>query len=128
MRKHRDIKFVTTEERRKHLVSEPNYHITKKFSEDVLAIEMKKKTQMFGNKPVYLGQSILEISKIVMYEFWYMKPRYWEKAKLCCMNIDSFIVYIKTEDLYADIAEYLEKRLWYFILWIIQTITYRKKI
>ena len=48
MRKHRDIKFVTTEERRKHLVSEPNYHITKEFSEDVLAIEMKKKHKCSG--------------------------------------------------------------------------------
>ena len=59
--KHRDIKFVTTNERRNQLVSEPNYHTTKYFSED-LAIEMKKiKVKM--NKPVYLGMSILEINK-----------------------------------------------------------------
>ena len=60
--KHRDIKFVTTNKRRNQLVSEPNYHTTKYFSEDLLAIEMKKiKVKM--NKPVYLGMSILEINK-----------------------------------------------------------------
>ena len=50
------------------------------------------------NKPVHLGLSILELSKILMYEFWYdyVKPKYGEKAKLCYMDTDSFIVYIKT--------------------------------
>ena len=58
-----------------------------------------KKTQIFINKSVFLGVSILEISKIVMYEFWcdYLKPKYREKAKLCYMDTDSFIVYIKAE-------------------------------
>ena len=54
VRNHRDIKFVTTERRRNYLVSEPNYHNTKLFSGNLLAIEMKK-TQIFLNKPVYLG-------------------------------------------------------------------------
>ena len=76
VRKHRDIKLVTTDKRRNQLVSEPNYHTTKRFSEDLLAIEMKKmKVKM--NKPVYLGLSILDISKTPMYEFWYdyIKPK-----------------------------------------------------
>ena len=68
--KHRDIKLVTTNKRRNQLVSQPNYHTAKWFSECLLAIEMKKiKVKM--NKPVYLGLSILEISKTLMYEFWY---------------------------------------------------------
>ena len=58
VRKHRDIKLVTTEKRRNYLVSEPNYQSTKFFSENLLAIEMRK-TQLFMNKPVYLGLSIL---------------------------------------------------------------------
>ena len=64
------------------------------------------------NKPVYLGLSILVLSKILMYEFWYeyVKPKYGEKAKLCYMDIDSFIVYIKTDDIYKDIAEDVETR------------------
>ena len=79
VRKHRDIKLVTTEKRRNYLVSEPNYHSTKFFSENLLAIEMTK-TQMFMNKPVYLSLSILDLSKKVMYEFLYdyIKPKYKE--------------------------------------------------
>ena len=83
VRKHRDIKLVTTDKRRNQLVSEPNYHATKWFSENLLAIEMKKmKVKM--NKPVYLGLSILEISKTLMYEFWhdYIKRKYQDNAKL----------------------------------------------
>ena len=70
VRKHRDIKLVTTDKRRNQLVSEPNYHTTKYFSENLLAIEMKK-TKVKMNKLVYLGVSILDISKTLIYEFWY---------------------------------------------------------
>ena len=70
LRKHRDIKLVTTEKRRNYLVSEPNYHTTKFFTENILAIEMKK-IETLMNKPVYLRLSMLEISKILMYELWY---------------------------------------------------------
>ena len=64
------------------------------------------------NKPVYLGFSILEISKTLMYEFWYdyIKPKYQNNAKLCYMDIESFIIYIKTEDFYEDIANDVEER------------------
>ena len=68
MRKNRDIKLVTTERRRNFLVSEPNYHTKNFFTENVLAIEMKK-TEILMNKNVYLGLSIQELSKILMYEF-----------------------------------------------------------
>ena len=107
---HRDIKLVTTNERRNKLVSEPNYHTSKQFSENLLAIEMKKK-KVKMNKPVYLGQAIFDISKTLMYEFWYdyIKPKYQEKAKLCYMDTDSFIIHIKTEDFYKDIANDVEK-------------------
>ena len=65
-RKHRDIKLVTTEEKRSKLVSEPNYHTTKHSSKNLLTIEMKK-TKVKMNKPVYLGMSISDISKSLMY-------------------------------------------------------------
>ena len=99
VRTHRDIKLVTKNMRRNQLVSEPNYHTTKCFSECLLAIEMKKlKVKM--NTPVYLGLSILEISKTLMYEFWYdyVKPKYQDNAKLCYMDTDSFIISNKIED------------------------------
>ena len=84
VRKHRDINLVTTDEKRNNLVSVPNYHTTKCFSENVLAIEMKK-TKEKMNKSVYLGMSILDITKTLMYEFWYdyIKPKYGDRTKLC---------------------------------------------
>ena len=110
VRKHRDIKLVTTDKRRNQLASEPNYHTTKYFSENLMAIEMKK-TKVKMNKPIYLGMSIIHISKTLMYELWYdyIKPKYREKVKLCYMDTDSFIIHIKTEDLYEDIADDVEK-------------------
>ena len=62
------------------------------------------------NKPIYLELSILELSKILMHEFWYnyVKPKYGEKAKLFYIDTDIFIVYIKTDDIYKDIAEDVE--------------------
>ena len=111
VRKHRDIKLVTTNKRRNQLVSESSYHTTKWFSENLLAIETKKiKVKM--NKPVNLHLSILQISKTLMYEYWYdyMKPKYRENVKLCYMDTDSFIMHIKTEDLCEDIANDVEKR------------------
>ena len=76
VRNYRDIKLVTTNERRNKLVSEPNYHTTKHFSENVLAIEMRK-AKVILDKPIYLGQAIPDISKKLMYEFWYdyIKPK-----------------------------------------------------
>ena len=68
VRNHRDIKLVTTNEKRNKLVSEQNYHTTTYFSENLLAIEMKK-TKLIMNKPVYFGQAILIISKTLLYEF-----------------------------------------------------------
>ena len=81
VRKHRNIKLLTTESRRNYSLSEPNYHAIKFFSENLLAIETRK-TQILMNKPVYLGLSILELSKTVMYESWYdcIKPQYGEKC------------------------------------------------
>ena len=82
VRKHRDIKLVKTDYERNKLVSEPNYHRMKLISENLSIIEMKKvKVKM--NKPIYLGLSILEISKIIRYEFWYdyMKKKYGDMVK-----------------------------------------------
>ena len=81
----------------------------------MLSIEIKK-TETLANKPVYFGISILKLlklSKILMYDFWYdyVKPTYREKAKLCYMDTNNFIVYIKADVIYKDIAEDVETRL-----------------
>ena len=98
IRKHRDIKLVTTDKKRSKLVSEPNYHIINLISEDLSIIEMKK-TKVKMNKPIYLGLSILEISKILIYKFWHDY-----------MDTDSFIMNIKTNDFYKDISNDVENR------------------
>ena len=69
-----------------------------------------KKTKIKMNKPIYLGLSILEISKILMYEFWndYMKPKYNYNVELCYMDTDSFVMNIKANDFYKDISHDVE--------------------
>ena len=111
VRKHRDIKLVKTDKKRNKLVSEPNYHTMKLIDDNLAIIEMKKvKVKM--NKPIYLGLSVLDISKITIYEFWYdfIKSKYGSRAKLCYMDTDSFIINIKTEDFYKDISENVMER------------------
>ena len=111
IRKHRDIKLVTTDKKRSKLVSEPNYYTINLISKDLSITEMKK-TKVKMNKPIYLGLSILEISKTLMYEFWYdyMKPKYNDNVKLCYMDTDSFIMNIKTNGFYKDIVNDVENR------------------
>ena len=110
VRNHRDIRVVTTDKRRSILASEPNYHSTKYISKDLLITEMRK-VEVKMNKPIYLGQAILDISKTLMYEFWYdyIKQKYGDKARLCYTDTDSFVMYIKTEDFYKDIADDVER-------------------
>ena len=105
VRNHREVKLIVSEVRRKKLASEPNYHSCKVFSEDLMAIEMRK-TSVFMDKPIPAGQAILDISKTLMYKLWYdyLKPQYQDKVKLCYMDTDSFIFQIETEDFYEDIA------------------------
>ena len=113
IRKHQDIKLVTMDKKRSKLVSEPNYHTINLISEYLSIMEMKK-TKIKMNKPIYLGLSILEISKILMYEFWhdYMKPKYNNNVKLCYMDTDSFVMYIKTNDVECkfDTSNYITNR------------------
>ena len=110
VRNHRDIKLVTSDKRRSILASKSNYHSSKCISKDLMIMEMRK-VEVKMNKPIYLGQAILDISKTLMYEFWYdyIKPKYGDKARLCYMDTDSFVMNIKTEDFYKDIASDVER-------------------
>ena len=97
--------------KRNKLLSEPNYHTMKLIKENLSIIDMKKvKVKM--NKPIYLGLPISEISKIIMYEFWYdyMKKKYGNMVKLCYTDMDSLVMNIKTKDFYKDIAKDVEER------------------
>ena len=111
VRKHRDIKLVKTDCKRNKLVSEPNYHTMKLITENLSKIEMKKvKVKM--NKSIYLGLSILQISKIIIYEFWYdyMKKNYGDMVMLCYTDTKSLVVTIKKKDFYKDIAQDVQER------------------
>ena len=111
VRKHRDIKLVKSGKKRNKLVSEPNFR-TMKLTDNNLAIIEMRKVKVKMNKLIYLGLSILDISKSTMYEFWYdyVKIKYQDRARLCYMDTDSFVVNIKTKNFYKDISQDVNKR------------------
>jgi len=101
-----DIRLVTTEKDAKKLISMPNYQHRTIFCENLAAIHMKK-TKLVFDKPVYLGMSILDLSKTLMYDFHYnyIKPKYGDRAKLLFTDTDSLAYEIETEDFYKDISK-----------------------
>ena len=111
IRKHRNIKLVTNKKAFLKKVMQPNFKSRIVFSENLVGCEMGKKCIVM-NKPVYIGQAILDLSKIVMYEFHYdyMVPKYEGNLKLCYMDTDSLIYDIKTKDFYEDIADDVHAR------------------
>ena len=106
-----DVKLVNTKEKFKKLVAKPNFRSRKIFSENLVSVHMKK-TSLTMNKPVYLGMCILELSKIIMFDFHYnyIKPKYADKAKLLFTDTDSLMYEIETEDFYKDIAGDVKNR------------------
>ena len=100
-----NVKLVNSEEKFKKLVAKPNYLSRKIFNKNLISAHMKK-TSLTMNKPVYLGMCILDLSKIIMFDFHYqyIKPKYGNQAKLLFTDTDSFLYEIQTEDFYKDIA------------------------
>ena len=111
IRRHRDIKLVNNKNEYLKTVMKPNFKSGTLLGDDLMGCEMGK-IRVVMNKPVYLGQAILDLSKIIMYEFHYdyMIPKYGEKIKLCYMDTDSYVYNIKTADFYKDIAKDVEVR------------------
>ena len=105
IRNRANVKLVNSEEKFKKLVAKPNYLSRKIFNENLVSVHMKK-TSLTMNKPVYLGMCILDLSKIIMFDFHYnyIKPKYGNKAKLLFTDTDSFLYEIQTEDFYKDIS------------------------
>ena len=100
-----DVKLVNTKEKLRKLVAKPNFKGRKIFNENLVSVHMKK-TSLTMNKPIYLGMCILDLSKIIMYDFHYnyIKSKYADKAKLLFTDTDSLMYEIETEDFYKDIA------------------------
>ena len=111
-RKHKDMRLVTDEDRYKKLVMKPNFKDGRKFSDNLMGVEMGK-SNIKMIKPLYLGQAILDLSKMVMYEFHYdyMLSKYdKDSLQLCYMDTDSFVYHVKTKDFYEDISNDVEDR------------------
>ena len=100
-----NIKLVNTGEQFKKLAAKPNYESRKILKDNLVSVHMKK-TSLTMNKPVYLGMCILDLSKVVMFDFHYkyIKPKYGNKAKLLFTDTDSFLYEIQTKDFYKDIS------------------------
>ena len=111
IRRHRNIRLVNNKEEYLKTVMKPNFKSGTLLGDDLMACEMGK-VKVVMNKPVYLGQAILDLSKLIMYEFHYdyMLPKYGKNLKLCYMDTDSFAYDIKTEDFYKDITGDVEAR------------------
>ena len=111
IRKHRNIKLIMNREAYLKAVMKPNFKSGTLFGENLMGCEMGK-IKVVMNKPVYLVQAILDLSKIVMYEFHYdyMKQKYPEGLTLCYMDTDSLIYDIETDDFYKDMAEDVKDR------------------
>ena len=102
-----DIKLVNNEDRLKKYTSRPSFERFQIFNEDFVGVE-NKTTNLLLNKPVYVGATILELSKIVMYDFHYnvMKPKYGDNLNLLFTDIDSLMYQIFTDDIYGDMMTF----------------------
>ena len=112
IRKHRNIKLVSDEDKFLNTVKKPNFKSNVLFGENLMGCGMGK-IKVVMNKPVYLGQAFLDLSKLVMYEFHYdyMRRKYPEEnLKPCYMDTDSLVYHIKTEDFYSDIGKDVPER------------------
>ena len=108
VRKHRDIKLVATDKRRNQSVSEPDYHTTTSFSEDLLAIEMRKR-KVKVNKPIHLGLSILNISKSLIYELWYNQKNI-KTIKINIIQILTALLFILKLKVFIKILQMMLKK------------------
>ena len=106
-----DIKLVNNKKRAEKLSAKPNFDHCNIFSEDLVAIHMKK-TELKSDKPVYLGMCILDLSKTLMYDFHYnyIQRKYGDKSKLLFTDTGSLMYEIQTEDFYKDISEDVKHR------------------
>ena len=105
LRKRTDIKLVQSEKRAEKLIAKPSFHAFKIFNENLVAVHMLKQ-KLYLNRPIYVGFSILDVSKILMYDFHYnyIKRKYYSCAQLLFTDTDSLCYSIQTEDIYQDMS------------------------
>ena len=106
-----DIRLISSDKVAQKIAAKTNYDRCTIFDENLIAVHIKK-TKLYFNKPVYLGMSILDLSKFLMYDFHYnyIKTKYGDKTKLLFTDTDSLAYEIRTNDFYKDINPDIEKR------------------
>ena len=111
IRNRKNVKLVASDKKYLRCVMKPKFKGGHPFSKHLFAVEIGK-TEITLNKPVYIGQAILDLSKTLMYEIYYeyIRPKYGSRAKLCYMDTANFVCEIETKDFYRDIAKDVEKR------------------
>ena len=112
IRKRQNLLIVDKEEKALKLIAKPNFERATIFDENLVAIHMKKKTEVYFNKPIFLGQAILDVSKTLMFDFHYnyIRKKYGGKAELLFTDSDSLMYLIQTEDFYQDINKDIKKK------------------
>ena len=111
IRKRQKVNIIDNRKMAVKLSSKPNFERLTIFDENLVAVHMKK-TEVYFNKPIYVGQAILDISKILMFDFHYnyIKNKYGDKAELLFTDTDSLMYLIQTDDFYHDINKYVKKK------------------
>ena len=111
IRKRQNIKLVDNRKTALKLSKKPNFERVTIFDKNLIAAHMKK-TEVYFNKPVYVGQAILDLSKTLMFDFHYnyIKDKYGKKAELLFTDTDSLMYQIQTEDFYKDISNDVESK------------------
>lgn len=112
IRKRQNVELIEDKEKAKKLSSKPYFDRSTIFDENLIAIHMKR-TEFYFNKPIFVGQAILDLSKTFMFDFHYnyIKEKYDNRAELLFTVTDSLMYMVQTEDFYKDISKDLKKRL-----------------
>ncbi|VDI38827.1 Hypothetical predicted protein [Mytilus galloprovincialis] len=103
LRKRTDIKLLNDQSKARKLISKPTFHAFKIFNDDLVAVHMLKQ-RLYLNRPIYVGFTILDLSKTLMYDFHYnyIKDKYGSRATLLFTDTDSLCYNINTDDIYQD--------------------------
>ena len=98
LRKRVNVELINTRKRLHKQVAKPNFKTFKIFNEDLVAVELKK-VKLLMNRPIYVGFTVLELSKTLMYDFWYktLKAKYGAGISLCFTDTDSFCAVVETD-------------------------------
>ena len=110
IRKRQNVNIIDNKKMAVKLTSKPNFERLTIFDENLVAVHMKK-TEVYFNKPIYVGQAILDLSKTLMFDFHYnyIRKKYDNKAELLFTDTDSLMYLIQTEDFYHDIKQDIKK-------------------